>query len=70
MAESALVVVREFPQRVEAELAQGALQANGVRSMISTDDAGGQYVGILGGVRLLVRRDDVEAARQILRLSS
>lgn len=68
MNESELVVIREFQHRIEADLAHGALQANGVESVISADDAGGQYASLLGGIRLLVHRDELEAARQILRL--
>jgi hypothetical protein len=64
------VVIREFPQRVDAEMAHGALKARGLESLISADDAGRQYVGIIGPVRLLVRRDEAQLARRILRLSN
>jgi hypothetical protein len=70
MKESELVVIREFPQRIDAEMAHSALQARGVKSVISADDVGRQYVGIIGPVRLLVRLDEAEVARQILRLQS
>jgi hypothetical protein len=36
-----LVVVRSFVNRTDAELAQGALEAADIASMISADDAGG-----------------------------
>ena len=66
MSESVLVVVREFQHRLDAEMAQGALQAGGGESVISGDDAGGQYASALNAIRLLVRREDAQIARQIL----
>lgn len=63
-----LVVVETFTYRHEAELAQTALEAAGIRSMISADDAGGEVVGLefTRGVRLLVRSEDEESSREIL----
>jgi hypothetical protein len=63
-----LVVVGTFLNQIEADLAQGALEAAGVQSMISADDAGGlrPHLSLLFNVRLLVRADDVEHARLIL----
>jgi hypothetical protein len=67
MHESKLVVLRDFLNKAEAELAQGALQAQGVDSLIQADDAGGEEPGLwMGGVRLLVRAQDAERARKIL----
>ena len=39
MSDDVLVVVRTFFDRVEAELAQGALQAAGIESMAATTRA-------------------------------
>ncbi len=62
-----LVVVGEFPTRIDAEMAQGALETDGIESAISADDAGGQYASLwLSGVRLLVRSEDVKRASEIL----
>ena len=63
-----LVVIETFKYRYEAELAQTALEAAGISSMITADDAGGEVVGlqITRGVRLLVRTEDEEPAREIL----
>jgi len=63
-----LVVVKIFTYRHEAELAQTALEAADINSMISADDAGGEVVGLefTRGVRLLVRSEDEEPAREIL----
>jgi hypothetical protein len=68
MDESALVIVGSFRTRVEAELAQGALTAAGIDSVLTADDAGGQYLNLLvtSGVRLQVRPEDAPAARDVL----
>ncbi|HXW62903.1 MAG TPA: DUF2007 domain-containing protein [Candidatus Acidoferrales bacterium] len=65
--DSPLVVFRDFLNKAEAELAQGALQAQGVDSIVQADDAGGEEPGLwMGGIRLLVRAQDRERAREIL----
>lgn len=62
-----LVVVGTFLNRIDAELAHGALKAAEIESMISGDDAGGLRPGLGGGsTRLLVRQEDVERAARIL----
>lgn len=62
-----LVVLRDFLKKGEAEIAQGALQAQGIESLIQADDAGGEEPGLwMGGVKLLVRLEDVKAANEIL----
>ena len=68
MADSDLVVVRTFSDRIEADLAQSALEAAGIESMIRGDDAGGLQPGLwVGtGVDLLVREEDAGTAREIL----
>ena len=62
------VVVRTFSYRQEADLAQGALHAAGIESMLRSDDAGGLRPGMAfsNGVQLIVRVDDAEAAAEIL----
>ena len=66
-ANAGLVVVRDYLNKVEAELAQGALQAAGIESMIGADDAGGTEPGLwMGGVKLLVRAEDATEAARIL----
>ncbi|HXX71303.1 MAG TPA: DUF2007 domain-containing protein [Candidatus Acidoferrum sp.] len=65
--ESKLVVFRDFLNKAEAELAQGALEAQGVDSIVQADDAGGEEPGLwMGGVKLLVREQDRERAQEIL----
>ena len=70
MTDSYLVVVRTFGDRIEAELAQSALEAAGIESMVRGDDAGGVQPGLWTGegVALLVREDDTTTAREILNL--
>jgi len=54
------------PRRADAELAQAA-QAEGIRSVVSSDDAGGAYpFDLSGGARLLVTEADAERAAAIL----
>jgi Putative prokaryotic signal transducing protein len=62
-----LVVVGEFGDKLEAELARGALQAAGIDSMVGADDAGGTEPGLwMGGVKLLVRAEDAKRAAEVL----
>jgi len=62
-----LVVVGTFSNTIEAELAQGALQAADIASMVSADDSGGLRPSLwLSGVRLLVRAEDARQAQEIL----
>ncbi|MEZ4386435.1 MAG: C-GCAxxG-C-C family (seleno)protein [Candidatus Krumholzibacteriia bacterium] len=67
---SELVFVQAFGSRFEAEQAQQYLAGQGIDSMVMADDVGGMYAGLsLGrkGVRLLVRPEDEELAREALR---
>ena|SRR5215475_5107652 len=62
-----LVTVADFSNRIDAEIALSALEASGIESFVSADDAGGVQPGLwMKGVRLLVRDDDVERALDIL----
>jgi hypothetical protein len=62
-----LVVVRTFLNRIDADLAQGALEAAGITAMVGADDADGNQPGLwMGGVRVLVREKDAEEAAQVL----
>lgn len=68
MQEPEQVVVGSFRSRVEAELAQGALDAAGIASVLTADDAGGLYPNLLvpSGVRLKVRPEDAALAKEVL----
>jgi hypothetical protein len=63
-----IVVVRTFGTEVEAQLAQAALAAEGIPSIVLPDNAGGMLpmLQVLFPVRLAVRRDDAEAALTVL----
>jgi hypothetical protein len=62
-----MVEVGAYPTRSDAELAQSALAAAGIASVIEADDAGGAYpFDLSGGARLLVDEADVEDAAAIL----
>jgi hypothetical protein len=72
MTDTHLVVVRAFNDRVEAELAQSALEAAGIESMIRSDDAGGLRPAMTfsNGAELIVRAADAERASEILRTAA
>jgi hypothetical protein len=63
-----LIIVRTFSDRMEAELARGALEAAGIDGAIQADDAGGLRPELTArsGVRLLVRESDAAEAEGIL----
>jgi hypothetical protein len=63
-----MVEVGVYPTRTDAELAQTALEAAGIPSVIAADDAGGAYPFDLtgGGTRLLVEEADAEDASAVL----
>ncbi len=62
------VIVEKFSTRMEAELAAGLLEAEGIQTFISADDAGGAYPPLqyIRGVRLIVFPEDEVRAREIL----
>ena len=62
-----LVVIGDFSNRIDADIAQSALEASGIDAVISGDDAGGVQPGLwMKGVRLLVREDDADRALAVL----
>ena len=62
-----LVVARTYVNGFEAELAKSALEAAGIDSMIRSDDCGGMRPHLwMGGVELVVRREDLPRAIEIL----
>jgi len=63
-----LVAVGTYSNKIDADLAQGALEAADIDAMVTADDAGGQQPGLLmgKGVQVLVRAEDVERAKEIL----
>jgi len=62
-----LVVIRTFLNPIDADLAQGALEAAGIDAMVNADDAEGNQPPLwMGGVRVLVREKDAAQAAEIL----
>lgn len=62
-----MIAVGTYPTRADAELAQAALEAEGIQSFVSSDDAGGAYpFDLSGGARLLVTEADAERGAAIL----
>jgi hypothetical protein len=63
------VVLETFFSRIEAEMAAGLLESEGVEAMVLADDAGGAYPSLqfVRGVRLMVAAEDAYRARQILK---
>ncbi len=64
----ALVPVRTYTGRLEAEIARGVLEAHGIKAMLSADDAGGwrPELTLVRGVRLLVKQENAEEAIGVL----
>ncbi len=68
--ESPLVVVGTYLSGPEADLARSALEAAGIDSVIRRDDCGGTRPSLwMGGIALLVSREDAEEAAAILTCS-
>jgi putative signal transducing protein len=66
-SEVATVPVAVVASRVEAELIVGLLRNNGLRAVVSADDAGGLEPQLqVQGVRVLVPAADEASARRLL----
>ena len=64
-----LVRIKTYQSRIEAELVKGFLESNGIKAMVSADDVGGMNPALLwatGGVRLLVKKKDIQKAIKVL----
>jgi hypothetical protein len=62
-----MVAVGAYATRSDAELAQTALTAAGIQSVLEADDAGGAYpFDLTGAARLLVDEEDAEDAAAVL----
>jgi hypothetical protein len=66
--EGKTVIIRTFSNHDTAELAVANLEAHGIECWVNADDCGGMYPNLTapGGVRLLVRASDAEAAIALL----
>ena len=67
---SGIEVVKIFNKRYEAEMAAELLREQGIESMISADDCGGQLMGVTSprkvGVKLMVSQEDMAKAMEVL----
>ena len=60
-----LVCIKTYTNRIGAEIAKGFLEKNGIKAMVSADDAGGMRPDLLwgtGGAKLLVKEEDTKKA--------
>ena len=63
-------VIKVFSYRHEADHAKSLLEAEGIASMVSADDAGGMRPDLafgMGGVKLLVQKKNSEESQEILK---
>lgn len=62
------ITIRTFASHESADLAAANLEAHGIECWVNADDCGGWYSNLTapGGVRLLVRVTDAEAAIALL----
>lgn len=62
------VKITTFTTRYEADLAQGLLEANDIEAVTFSDDCGSVDPGLTYGlgIRLMVREEDVESAKEVL----
>jgi hypothetical protein len=66
-AETEMIQVGAYPTRSDAELAQTALTAAGIPSVVASDDAGSVYpFDLTGAARLLVEDAYAEDAAELL----
>ena len=64
-----LIILREFDNVVEAHIARGVLESNGVVCILNNEAISSIYPSLpnsLGSIQLLVREEDVEQAEAIL----
>jgi hypothetical protein len=63
-----LVTIATFGNSIEAGIAKAALQVEGIHAAIAGEDPGGALAFMTSsiGVKLLVRREDMKAALQVL----
>ena len=62
------VVVSEYENEIDAEIAKGHLEASGISALIIKDDGGGMFPSLQNadGVRLVVAEAHKEKAKKIL----
>ena len=61
--------IKNYSNRIQAKIDKGLLSANGIKSIISADDAGGTRPDLLlssGGVWLCVNEKDIKEASKLV----
>lgn len=63
-----MIVIKILNNETDAEITRGRLVSEGIEAIITKDDVGGMYPSLqqTGGVKLLVRKEDEDKAREIL----
>ena len=64
-----IICIKNYNNRVEAELAKSFLKESDIEAIVSTDDCGGLYPNLLlstGGARLLVKEEEAQKALDVL----
>ena len=64
------VILKEFLQRHEAEIAQGLLEENGIKSVLLADDCGGLRAGMSFGstIKLKIDTGDLAKAKETIKV--
>lgn len=68
-SKSVLVELRAYNDNVEAYIAKGVLESNGIVCILNNEIMSSVYpltLSSIGGIRLLVRREDLDRAEEIL----
>ena len=66
MSDEPLVTIATFLSLSEAQLAKGALEAEGIDCFLADENIAGVYSAVIGGIRLQVSAEDETRARQVL----
>lgn len=72
-SKSVLVELRAYSDNVEAYIAKGVLESNGIVCILNNEIMSSVYpltLSSIGGIRLLVRREDLDRAEEILSIDA
>lgn len=68
MGMGAFICVKQFKSRIDADIAKSRLKAEGIDSLIFSDDAGGMYPPLSPIIELQVRQKDVKKSKELLKI--
>lgn len=60
-----MVILSNFPTVPDAVIVQGMLENNGIASVLLDENS--IYVPVFGGVSLMVREEDLDRARELMK---